>query len=256
MSLLHAVGAIVQFEWRRSRAWKRLLAWFALVAFPVVNVLVLRAALTRPPDPRLWIFTLFYLITEFTTCMGMLLCVAPAVHLELEYRTWIYVATRPAGRHALLIGKYLWALIWTLSASWTALLLAVSLCEPPDRFRTWWVLAVLSAFSAMGRGAVYAWLAVAFPNRAMALSVVYTAVFDYLVGWIPALINKFTVQFHVRCLLMRWLDLERWIGRVRWVFDDRPAWEHLTALVVFTAVFLVVAWQWIDRRQFTSSQEG
>ncbi len=256
MTLIRSILAVLRMEWRRNRPWGRLLLWLGLIAFPVLIIALLRWAMVRSPDPRLWTFSLYFLITEFTTCMGMLLGMAPAIQVELENRSWIYVAMRPQGRHAALLGKYVSALLWTLSASWVALALALLWAEPLQPARTWAVLALLSGFSALGRGAVYAWIGVAFPYRAMIVSVVYTVMFEYLVGWIPAVVNKFTVQFHVRCLLMRWLELEEWMGGVRWFFDTRPAIEHVLALVAFTFGFLSLAWVWLDQRTFTSSQEG
>jgi len=250
-----AIPAVVWFELQRSLTWARLCVWGLLVLFPAAIVLCVKVGQERPFDPRVWIFVLYALVTEFTTCLGILLCVAPAIQVELEKRSWPYLAVRPYGRRVVLLGKYFWALVATLSASWLALVPAVLLAQPPNSLRTYGVLAVLSIFSAAGRGAVYALVAVIFPQRAMTFAVAYTLVMEYFVGWIPAIVNQLTVQFHVRCLLMRWMQLDQWMGGLRLFFDEAPASRHVAALVVYVVVVLLAALIILERRSFVDARE-
>lgn len=256
MSWWRRTAAVIRFEMRRSATWPRLALWTLVTLFPVAVIGSLRASLERLPDPRIWVFALYFLVTEFATCLGMILCIAPSIQVELEQRSWVYLAVRPYGRRTVLVGKYLWALLATTAMSWVALVPAVWLAYPPNRLHTYAVLAVLCVLSAAGRGAAYAVLAVAFPHRAMVFAVAYTLIVEFIVGWIPALINQFTVQFHVRCLLMRWMGLQEWVGGLRMFFDDASPYRHLGALVLYTAVVLCAAVIWVENRSFVSSEEG
>jgi ABC-type transport system involved in multi-copper enzyme maturation permease subunit len=239
----------------------RLLVWLGLVLFPVVIVGLLLSGERLPEDPRdepwFWGVVLYGLIPEAICLAGLLLWMSPAVHTELERKTWVYLAVRPEGRRSLLLGKYITALAWTVSAAWVALLLTVPLAGPPDAWRTWAVLSVLVVLSCVGRGAIYALLAVTVPHRAMVFSVVYTLIFEFLVGLIPALINQFTIQLRLRSLLVLWMDWSRKLpDNSRLLFDESPTTQHLTLLAIHIFAALAIAIFVLEHRQFVASDDG
>lgn len=258
MNLARSVWGVMQFEFRRSLTIPRITVWLGLAFFPVIIIGLLQYAPTNHPDPQVfWSVILYGLIPEATCLAGLLLWMSPAVHSELERKSWVYLAVRPDGRRAILLGKYLAALAWTISAAWLSLLIAVPLAGPPDSLRTWGVLSLLAVLSCMGRGAIYALIAVIVPQRAMVFAVAYTLVFEFLVGLIPALINQFTVQLRLRSLLVHWMD---WSQRLpagsQLLFDDSSTTQHLTLLAIHIFAALTIAVFVLEHRQFATSEEG
>jgi ABC-type transport system involved in multi-copper enzyme maturation permease subunit len=258
VSLPSSVGTVVRFELRRSWTLPRLAVWVGLVLFPVLIIGLLRYGSGFPNNPPYyWSIVLYGLIPEATCLAGLLLWMSPAVHTELERKTWVYLAVRPSGRRSLLLGKYVTSLIWTISAAWVALLIAVPLASPPAAWRTWAVLSMLVVLSCLGRGAIYALLSVIIPSRAMVFAVVYTMIFEFLVGLIPALINQFTVQLRLRSLLVLWMDWSDTLPETsRLLFDESSTAQHLILLTIHIIIALSLAIFVLEQRQFAASDEG
>jgi ABC-type transport system involved in multi-copper enzyme maturation permease subunit len=263
MSLMQGIYAVLRFEMRRTLTIARITVWLLLTVVPILIVL-LAVLLSRNSgqNTHTAMSTMMYaLVPEVNCILGLLLWMTPAVHSELETKTWVYLAVRPEGRRTVLLGKYLTAIVWSLLSAMIILLVTVPLLTAYDAVdrpvHLFMVLLALSLLSCIGRGAAYAVFAVALPQRAMAFAVAYTVIFDYIVGFIPAVINQLAVQFHLRCLFVRWMNFEELEGTsFTLFFDDAPAWQHLMALSVFVVLVLPAAIFVLERRQFPSADEG
>lgn len=111
-----------------------------------------------------------------------------------------------------MLGKYAAAFAFSLVTGIVALSLAMLAVGPVQDLRfgpTWAFFAGLVALSCLAYAALYVLLGVIFVRRAMAVAVAYTFVFEFLVGFIPAMINQLTVQHHLRSLLLNWLGPSR-----------------------------------------------
>ena len=90
----------------------------------------------------------------------------------------------------------------------------------------------------------------------MVFAFAYTIIFEYFVGFIPAIINQLTVQFHMRCLLFRWMEWNDENPTIATFVDKAPVWQHLLALAAYIAIVLPTAILILEQRQFPSSEEG
>ena len=116
------VGAVFLFEWRRSLTVPRMAWWLVLAGFPVFIIGLIRFTVDAASPasrsgvdevPReLWVGFLFALGPMLVTMLGTMLWVTPALSAELERRSWVYLAVRPHGGRAVLLGKYLAAVTW------------------------------------------------------------------------------------------------------------------------------------------------
>ena len=258
--MLQGLQAVVRFESARSLTTTRCMVWCALAVFPAALVTIIRSANMAPVDARIWTFFLAVLCCGVVTLLGLMLWAAPLMQSELEANTWVYVAVRPAGRLSLLWGRYVVAVIWSLTASWTALLLSFPLAQPPDFLRALGVLSMLSLLTAIGFGAAYSLIAVLFHRRAMALCLAYTFVFEVLISAIPAVINQLTLQFRLRCIMIRWLG---WDGdgsgipveMQRFLFSELPAWAHVLALLGMSVFFLAASSYFVTANELVTTDE-
>ncbi len=290
MSLFGSVPAVFMFELRRAVRPATIFLWFTLAMFPAGLVTLLRYAARTDPeaaDPRIWTVVLYGLIPEVMCIGGLLFWMSPSVNAELENRTWIYMAVRPGGRRAVLLGKYLTALVWTISAGWVALSISLPIAHfafenrvheamrstaPPvmdtsempsdvlqegQVWRSYGVLATLVVLSSIGRGAVFSLIAVIIPQRAMAICFAYAVVFEFVVGMIPALINQFTIQLRLRSLLIHWMNWSHQLPPgVEMLFDPSPALQHVLLLLGLSGLLLLAAVVTLEQRQFPTSDEG
>lgn len=254
--------AVARYEIVRALTPWRIALWIAMVLFPVLLIGTvsynLRQNVQLPPEAEVaFAMIMFVLLPEVVTVLGMLLWATPVVSSELEGQTWIYSLVRPGGRRSVLLGKYLVAVLWTASCGVLSATLALPLTGIDNGFQVWWVLVVLCLLSSMAHGALFAFLGVMFQRRIMVIAFIYAIVVEAVLGWIPAMINKFTVAYRLRSLLFQWLDLPIPQGmRSSELFTDgTSAWVHVACLVGGSVVLLGIASWRIGQAQYSFQSE-
>ncbi len=253
-----SVLAVFLFEWRRAFTLARMGWWMVLALFPALIVSMIRFALrgeTMPHEP--WIVMLFTLIPMLVSMLGTFLWATPVVSAELERKSWVYLAVRPHGTINVLIGKYLVALTWALSAALVGLCAAMVII-PHDSMRIGGVIARITLLSCPAYAALYLLLGTLFPKRSMVIAVAYTLVFELIISFIPAIINTLTVQYRIRTLLFIWSDMEinAEMNALLAFLGEPPAWEHVVVLIAYTLTLLVAAIGVVRAREFSSTEEG
>ncbi len=254
------VGAVFLFEWKRSLSGPRIAWWAVLCLFPVFIVTLIRLSPIPQPLPREpWAIFLFALIPMLVTMLGTFLWTTPAVSAELERKSWVYLAVRPNGTTAVLLGKYLAAVTWVLPAAMVGLTAAVVLARTEDAWRIWTTIARLVCLSCPAYAAVYLVLGAMFPKRSMVIAVAYTLVFELIVSFVPAMINKLTVQYRLRALLVHWAEIpigdRRDFGAMALVGDE-AAWFHVMVLLAYTLALLLGALVLIRWREYSTTEEA
>jgi len=253
MTSLRAIWSVFEFEFRRTLTWQRLAFVVVLSLLPVIMVSVVQyqgAHLERNMHGEI---ALFILIPEVVCLMGLLFWATPAIHWELEGKTWSYLSVRPAGRSAILLGKYFAAVAWAVLCGWLSLLLCLAaLAGDLAIGRALTTLGPLIAISCLVYGALYIFLSVMFLQRAMVAAVAYTALMEVVIAWIPATINQFSMHYHLRCVMAQWIGFDP--GRVGegavLIFTSSWApWQHLLTLSALALVLLTAAIAVLLQRQ-------
>lgn len=248
--MLSAIMQVIGFEARRTRTRGRIGIWLALAIFPSLLLTLLRLQVGRPvPDEALAMMA-FYLVVQIGCMMGLLLWATPVVGSELESQTWIYLALRPHGKTAILMGKYVVAALWTASAGVVSAV-GVAFCSGyPAPWTLATTLLILVLVSSVCYAALYVLIGVVFSARATVVAVIYTLLFEGILSTIPATINKFTVCYRLRSLLSEWVDLVEVRTTVDELFGHEPAWQHLVCLAIFTLVALCIALVVVRYKEF------
>lgn len=248
------VLTVFRFEWLRSWTTSRMVWWLFLALFPPAMFGLINAGGgARGPTGRDG-FTLFILVPQLVCLMGLLLWATPAIHAELEGRTWPYLAVRPAGKTAVLLGKYFNAVAWTALAAWAALTLSVGLVHPGNLLQWLAVYAVVVALACLAYGALYMFLGVLFLRRAMAIAVFVTLISEVALANVPAMVNELTVQYHLRSLVAQWMGWggSPWQTRTT---GTSPAGHHLFMIAVYTLTLLFAAILVLRSRELVRPQE-
>lgn len=261
-------GIPVVFEFELSRA-KTLAstAWrFGLALFPVAILTLVVITVNSSSRPQ-WSevpeeflqAVMFALVPMLISMLGTFLWTASAVSSELEGQSWIYLAVRPGGRIAVLVGKYAAAIAWVLPGAIASATLSValvwvtgsSLVESGLVLRTWLALLGICCLAVPAYAAIYLLLGSIFTKRSMVICVAYTLVFELVISFVPALINKLTIQYRLRALFIEWAQIDVTQGAsfaTSDLFGSEPAWLHVVVLVLYTLA-LVTAAVWLVRRR-------
>lgn len=141
------VTAVFLFEWKRSLTLPRMAWWGVLAAFPVFIVALIRFTAYQNPPITTWTWLFFALIPMLVSMLGTLLCTTPAISAELERRSWVYLAVRPYGGTAVLLGKYLAAVTWVIPPAFLGLTIGVPLADTSNGWQLWWTMVRLLCLS-------------------------------------------------------------------------------------------------------------
>lgn len=250
-----AVLGVTRYELHRSLTPMRGVFWSTLTMFPVMLVAtILYLIHERQPgqDHLLLAGLLFLLLPEVITVLCMLLWVAPIVNEELESQTWIYALVRPGGRSAVLLGKYIVAVLWTGTCTTCSTVLCILLAWYAQIEQAMSIAATLIAINwiaAVVYGALFLLLGTMFQRRAMVVSLVYAVFIEAALGWLPAVINRFTVSFRLRSLLIEWLniDLQELIDEDLPFLFELDATKHLMILATATGILIFVSLSYVKR---------
>ena len=253
---LESLQAVILFDISRAVTTPRLLVAAILAAVPAFIALGVRFSTDIPADTRVWAALLYALVPEAICLLSLLLWMCPAIQSHLESKTWVYLAIRPHGRRAMLLGAFATAVVWTVAVGVASAAMTILAAQPPDALRLFTVICGLVILSAVGRGAIFALVSTIMPRRAMALSVVYTLIFEFLAGFLPAIVNQFTVALRLRSLLVQGMGWKTSMLReLKLFFDPEPAWIQIGAILTITIVSLTAAVIVLELRQFGTPDE-
>jgi ABC-type transport system involved in multi-copper enzyme maturation permease subunit len=246
-------------EWRRSLAARHFFSWFFLIGFPVLIIGLLRYTQRENPEPMeflAWGSVVFFLIPGIGCMLSLLLTAAPFLQAELERRSWIYLSVRPGARNALLFGKHLYAVSRTVLMATITLVLCLAIGGFYTEIRYLLVMLVLILLGSLAYGSIYVFIGILIPRRAMVVAVIYSGV-EFLVSLIPALINRLTVQYRLRSLLIEWMD---WAESPDWrslsgLFSEVPWWQHVAILLGTTVGLLILSSIILNRREYIAIRD-
>ena len=256
--------ATVRFEYSRILTTGRVIWWFVLAGFPIliaglIRVFPLADAAEEFDSHFFWSVAIYLLVPCITCAMGVLLSTGPAIATELEQRSWIYLATRPNGIFWLLLGKYLVAVMWSSTAAIAGLTIALVFTGQETVLQIWIGMAALSVLSSMSYAAVFLLVGAIAPQRAMLFCVMWTAGVEGFISFIPAIINRLTVQYRLRALFVDWVqpgDDVRDNPLFAQSLAEDPWPVQILWLVGLTSIFLAGAQVIAHRREFTAATES
>jgi ABC-type transport system involved in multi-copper enzyme maturation permease subunit len=253
------IAAVFLFEWKRALTLPRIFWWLVLALFPVSIFMLIYFSPAGMPSRDLMLMLLYALFPMLISMLGTLLWTAPAVSAELERKSWPYLAVRPNGSSAVILGKYLAAVSWVVPTALVGLTGALWFAPVLDYWHAWSTMARLVCLSCPAYAAIYLVLGILFPQRAMVIGVAYSLIFELVIGFVPALINQLTVQYRIRSLLANWgeisVDMSGEVDMTAFFGNESP-WHHVAMLAGYTICLLVLAVILVRFREFTTADEA
>lgn len=261
-SIIRGMLSVFGYEFRRSLTPFRIFVWGAMALFPVflvtmVSYVVQQEAIEAEDNRIGFTMLLFALLPEVITILGMLLWATPIVNAELEGLTWIYSVVRPGARRAMLLGKFMMAVLWTASCSCTAATISIPITQMDKPLLAWGTICTLCVISAIAHGALFVFIGTFLQRRAMVSAFAYSIAIEGIMSWIPATINKLTIGYRLRSVLFECLDLplERMGDIRRLVSDGTPVWTHIAILGCGVVVLLALSIWRVQTSQFSIQSE-
>lgn len=249
VSLGRAVYGVMAYELYRTLKPPRLVLWMGMATFPNLLLIAVMLLVNLPDSnlvgERLYIIhnaLQFILLPQVVTVLCMLLWAVPIVNSELEGQTWIYSVVRPGGRRAMLLGKYIMAVLWTGSCTCVAALAAAMIAQVFEVKLVWSTclnLVLINWIAAIVYGALLLAIGTVFQRRSMVFAFAYAAGVEAAMGWIPAVINRFTVSYRLRSILMDWMDVDfsRLPGEIGFLWEAATG-RHIMILAILGLILL------------------
>jgi hypothetical protein len=260
MSLWGKIAATALFDFRRSLTISRVSVFVVLSLFPpaIMAINLFGAGVDAAA-------VIIGVTVMMVGILAELLWATSIVYGELEGKTWLFLAVRPRGIMAMLLGKYLIAVLWTMAVCGIAMTICVLLAATagvPNTLHMWQVFLILITLAAFAYAAIFALIGVIFHRRAMVFAMAYVILFETLVAQIPAIINQITVRHHLTALAVKWLDFRR-LGDeevpeiiLQQMFGiHEPDWQNILMVAATTAIALAASMRIICGREYLSADE-
>lgn len=239
--LAAATAAIFRLQWKRLVRGKKLRLGAVVVALVVVAVVIARYAQSEavPKDVlrdgiSLGFFTLLVYLIPFLLTSG-------AIAEEVEARTFTFLASRPVGRLAITLGKYLAGVAMAaglLVAGLLVMHLATFLTTPTPLFEE--LPGTLRAMGAvvllcMLYGAICMFWGAVATEAAGVVSALYLGIVEFAFGSLPGVFRFVSMNY----LATQLAGLPK--GGIRPdLVPDVEVWVPLAAIVPMTIFFLIV----------------
>lgn len=272
VKLWRGAAATCMFELRRSMSAQRISVSIGMALFPpaMLSLLIFGAKVSSADGGAQMIDSAQFLavfLTALVLLLSLLLWATPNVYSELEGKSWLFVASRPAGRTLIFLGKFMASVVVSLAICFTAITLCVlvirSTNETINPIRLWLSMNVVYFLATLIYAAVFSLIGVVFVKRAMVVGAGFLIGFDVFLATLPgALINRFTVRHHLQ---------EIGIATMGWFFpanagseqdyrniygQEWATWIHVTIVLSVTLLLLIIGTKVISSREYVTADQS
>ena len=272
VKLWHGAAATCMFELRRSMSAQRISVSIGMALFPpaMLSLLIFGAKVSSADGGAQMIDSAQFLavfLTALVLLLSLLLWATPNVYSELEGKSWLFVASRPAGRTLIFLGKFMASVVVSLAICFTAITLCVlvirSTNETINPIRLWLSMNVVYFLATLIYAAVFSLIGVVFVKRAMVVGAGFLIGFDVFLATLPgALINRFTVRHHLQ---------EIGIATMGWFFpanagseqdyrniygQEWSTWIHVAIVLSVTLLLLIIGTKVISSREYVTADQS
>lgn len=255
--MFHATLHVLRFELLRTLTIGRMGIWLALCLFPAALVATLRYQSRGELPDEAVIVVCFALVPQISCMLGLLLWATPAIGSELESQSWIPIVLRAQGRVGIALGKFLTAVLWTVSYGMVSAALVTWFSGVDDRLQLLVALIGLVVLSCLGYAALYLLIGATFFRRATVVAVVYSFVLEGLISFVPATVNQVTISYRLRTLLADWtiVDRVRSNPNTQMFLGQEAVWLNVSLLLLYSTVLLALSVLMIRTREYPVQTE-
>jgi len=248
---------IIRLQLRQLLGGRKFWLVVLFLGAPIVLTVVIRVWGDLPtnvtPDPRsLYLFALY---TQALAILLALLYGASILSTDLEGKTLTYLFTRPLPKWTIVVGKYLGIVVFLAPATLASLLASWAALGAPGGPKYLLGLVACTGAAVLAYNALFCVFGVAFPRRALVVCLLYAGIFEFLVSFVPAVINMLTVNYYLRSLAVRIVGLEVPSQASR-VVGNAPLGSAVAVLAGIVVATLAVASLVASTREYLIHEEA
>jgi ABC-type transport system involved in multi-copper enzyme maturation permease subunit len=192
-------------------------------------------SLVHNDRPSLEAVAAIYLFLIYAQAASLLLALFYGTSVlgeELDGKTLTYLFTRPVPRWQFVGGKYLGIVIALLPPTLLSLLLSWLVLSAPGGPSFFGAMAIGTGGALLAYNALFVLFGFLIPRRAMVTALLYGMFIELFLSFVPAMVNEFTITYHLRSLVVAMLkvDMPREIARM--VGGATPAAAMLVLLCI------------------------
>jgi ABC-type transport system involved in multi-copper enzyme maturation permease subunit len=160
---------------------------------------------------------LFLLYPQVMCELLSLLFASSLVSVEVDGQTLTYLFTRPVAKWRILASKYAACCVTLAPPVVASLVIAWFVLDAAGGLRLLFAICLGTCASLVAYGAVFVFIGVVVPGRAIAVGLLY-AMFEFVLSYVPAVLNNITVTYYLRSLVARTLgtpipaEMQRIVG--------------------------------------------
>lgn len=251
------VRVVAGFQVRQMLGQKKL--WFLslFLALPVGLTLLILRANVEYQHPFHAALHLYLLYSQTICILVAALYGTSLIQEELHGKTLTYLLTRPVPRWTLFIGKYAGtvATLFVLTMiSWT---FSWMLVYPGGGTRFVTAFALVNLLSLAVYTALFGLFGMLFPKHALFFSIGYGVVVEFFISLVPAVINKICFSYHLRSVLVKWLNLElpKNMEEIALIIGNLPVGWAIGALILFSVLLVAASSVLLTRREYSITEQ-
>lgn len=220
------------------RVWLLLL----FLGLPVLLLaIVLSAGGFRIPDQDVALGIFYFVLYPHALCvLAALLYGSSLLAAEIEGKTLVYLFTRRVSRPHVLLQKYLATVCVLIALTGASLTVCFALGGFPGGLRMYLTLLASIALALLSYTAIFALLGLVVPRRAIPAGLIYTAVVEMGLGFIPAVANELSASYFLRAFAYH-LSGQTLPSDVLEFLNPPSLAQSCVALSIFPLVFLGVS---------------
>ena len=209
--MIGKILAVFRYELKQSFGIGPTIIWLLIILFPSALQLLINSRLGGAGNVAIEDagMLVVVLIPGAVCLLNALMSMSSFLHIELEGNTWPYVAVRSQGKVAMMFGKYLVAVTRSIAAGLFALMLMMPLTShalETDSGLLVNVTAALVVLSSVSYCSLFCMLGVIMHKKPLIMAVIYMIAFEGVISILPAVVNKITIHYYLRSMLVRWMD--------------------------------------------------
>lgn len=235
------MNALFHLTLRQILGGMRLWLLLLFLGLPVLLLaIVLSAGGFRIPEPDVALGIFYFVLYPQALCiLASLLYGSSLLAAEIEGKTLVYLFTRRVSRTHVLVQKYLATVAVLVTLTSASLTVCFALGGFPGGLRMYFALLASVAAAQFAYTAIFALLGLLVPRRAIPAGLIYTALVEIVLGFIPSLANELSVSHYLRSFALH-LSGRRLPPDVQEFLNPVPLADSCVALALFPLLFLAI----------------
>lgn len=245
--------AIARLQLRQVLGGRKLWLVVVVALLPVALTILMRTGGGIPRIRELELFTGIYLFVLYPQTLSIVIALlygTSILNSEIHDRTLTYLFTRPIAKWRIIVAKYVVNVLVLIGISVPSLVISWLVLGTSGNggLLLGQVIAVCGATIAYN--AVFALCGLISSRRAMILGIGYAVAFEFVLSFVPAVVNTMTVTYYLRSVVVRASGVELPNELLR-IVGDASILGSLAFPVGLAAIALVATSLIASRREFS-----